>query len=99
MFPLILTKQDYAVKSTNSRQQIDSPLLKQIQFLKKKKFIWLCWVLVAAPAIFTCGMWELVPRPGIESGPLHRELGLLATGPPGKSPNTVLDYTKEKCFQ
>ena len=35
--------------------------------------------------LFGCtGMWDLVSRPGIEPGPLHRELGILATGPPGK---------------
>ena len=31
-------------------------------------FIWLCWVLVASRRIFSCGMWDLVPRPGIEPG-------------------------------
>ena len=41
--------------------------------LKKKKkphslflFIWLHWVLVAAYKIFSCGMWGLIPWPGIE---------------------------------
>ena len=29
-------------------------------------FIWLCWVLVAACGIFSCGMWDLVPWQGIE---------------------------------
>ena len=29
-------------------------------------------------------MWYLVPSPGIEPGPLHWELRVLATGPPGK---------------
>ena len=34
----------------------------------------------------SCGMWDLIPRPGIEPGsPLHWECGALATGPPGKS--------------
>ena len=39
-------------------------------------FIWLCQVLVAAGvtfslhcSIFNCGMWDLVPRPGIEPEP------------------------------
>ena len=32
-------------------------------------FIWLYWVLVATPRIFSCSMWDLVPRPWIETGP------------------------------
>ena len=32
----------------------------------KYLFIWLCHVLVAAHGIFSCGMWDLVPWPGIE---------------------------------
>ena len=36
----------------------------------------------------SCGMWDLVPWPGIEPGPLHWEHGVLTTGPPGKSPYT-----------
>ena len=30
------------------------------------------------------GVWDLVSQPGIEPGPLHWELRILATGPPGK---------------
>ena len=33
---------------------------------------------------FSGGLWDLVPRPGITSGPLHWELRVLATGLPGK---------------
>jgi len=29
-------------------------------------FIWLCWVSVAASGIFSCGLWDLVPWPGIK---------------------------------
>ena len=56
-------------------------------FLKKKiyLFIWLHRVLVAACGIFSWGMRDPVPWPGIEPGPLHWERGVLATGPPGKS--------------
>ena len=36
----------------------------------------------------SCSMWDLVPWPGIE--PLHWECGVLATGPPGRSPRAVL---------
>ena len=39
-------------------------------------YIWLCWVLVAACRIFSCGlwtpvcsMWDLVPWPEMEPGP------------------------------
>ena len=42
--------------------------------------MWLCWVLVVAWKIFSCGMWDL----GITSS-LHWGCGVLATGPPGKS--------------
>ena len=42
-------------------------------FLKKFfnlfKFIWLSQILVAAVGIFSFGMWDLVPQPGIEPGP------------------------------
>ena len=31
-------------------------------------FTWLHWVLVAACRIFSCGMWDLVPWPGIKPG-------------------------------
>ena len=33
-------------------------------------FIWLHWVLVAACRIFSCGMWDLAPWPGIKPRPL-----------------------------
>ena len=33
-------------------------------------FIWLCWVLVVPCRIFSCGMWDLVPLPGIKLGAL-----------------------------
>ena len=32
-----------------------------------------------------CGTWDLVPCQGLNPVPLHWELGVLATGPPGKS--------------
>ena len=44
--------------------------------------------------IFSCGMQDLVPQPGIEPGPPQWERGVLAAGPPGKSP---LLYLKA-CF-
>ena len=39
----------------------------------------------AACGIFSCGIWDLVLWPGVELGPLHWELGILATGLPEKS--------------
>ena len=41
-------------------------------------------IYLAAPGL-SCGMWALVPQPGIEPRPLHWEHGVLTTGPPGKS--------------
>ena len=37
-------------------------------FLKKIYLFtyWLCPILVVAHGIFSCGMWDLVPPPGIE---------------------------------
>ena len=31
--------------------------------------IWVCCVLIVAGGIFSCSVWDLVPRPGIEHGP------------------------------
>jgi len=38
--------------------------------LKKKLYIWLCWVFVEAYRIFSCSMWDLVLWPGIKPKPL-----------------------------
>ena len=54
-----------------------------VSFLKKYLFIWLCWVLLVA-----CGIY--LPDQGSNPGPLHLELRVLATGPPGKSPQRFL---------
>lgn len=56
--------------------------------------IWLHWVFVTACRVSRCGVWDLfrcskwnlVPWPEMELGPLHRECGVSATRPPGKSP-------------
>ena len=37
-------------------------------YLYIHSFIWLHWALVEACWIFRCGMWDLVPWPGIEAG-------------------------------
>ena len=42
-------------------------------------------VLVAASGILSCGMQDLVPWPGINTGPPHLECGVWVTGPPDKS--------------
>ena len=58
---------------------------RQLCFFSNIYLFWLCWVLVVAYGIFSCGMWDLwlqyadflvaaclwdlVPRPGIEPGP------------------------------
>ena len=33
----------------------------------------------------SCRIWDLVPQPGLNPGPLHRELRVFAIVPPGKS--------------
>ena len=43
--------------------------------------------------IFRCCTWVLVPRPGVEPGPLHWELRVLATRPPGKFPSAFPDLS------
>ena len=56
-------------------------LIASFFLLKKKKtttFIWL-------QGISSCGMWDLVPWPGIDSGPPTWERRVLASRPPGKS--------------
>ena len=56
-------------------------------FFKKKKFIYY----LAVPGL-SWSLWDLASWPGIELGPLHWELGVLATGPPGKSLNILFCY-------
>ena len=38
----------------------------------------------------SCGMWDLVPRPGVDPGPLGWEHRIPATRPPGKSLTSVV---------
>ena len=42
------------------------------------------WGLSCSMRTLSCGMWDLVPRPGIKSGAPALEGGVLTTGPPGK---------------
>ena len=51
----------------------------------KNIYFWFCRVLVAAHRIFSFGMWNLVPRPGVEPGPLNQDHKVPAVRPPGKS--------------
>ena len=64
-------------------------------FLKYLLFIWPCQVLVEAHGIFlkisydiwilSCGLWDLVPWPGMEPGPLALGAGSLSLWTPRKS--------------
>ena len=54
-------------------------------FLNIYFIYWLRWVLVAICEIFSFGMWILLPDQGLNLHPLHWELGVLATEPPGKT--------------
>ena len=58
----------------------------------KFSFNLLSWVLVVACKVFSCGMWDLVPCPGTERGPLCWELRVLASGPAG---NAATSYLKK----
>ena len=51
-----------------------------------------CWVLAVACRVFSCSIWDLVPCPGIERGPLCWELRVLASGPAG---NAATSYLKK----
>ena len=55
-------------------------------------------ILVVACGVFSCDMrtlscstWDLVPWAGFSPSPLHWELGVLTTGPPGRSLKLVFD--------
>ena len=68
------------IQSITTKEVPREPMVLFI-YLKKKKiylFVCLCWVLVA-----TCG--AQFPDQGSTPHPLHRECGVLGTGPPGKS--------------
>ena len=43
-------------------------------------------IFVDTCSLLSWGMWDLIPWPGIQPGPLHWELRILASGPPGKFP-------------
>ena len=58
-------------------------LLYQVLVAASGIFIATCGIFGEALGIFRCGKWDLVPWPGIKPRP--PALGVLATGPPGKS--------------
>ena len=57
------TLQDHSLSSPSTLFFIFSFI-----YLYIHSFIWLHWALVEACWIFRCGMWDLVPWPGIEAG-------------------------------
>ena len=57
--------------------------IRMSEFLSFLKIILFIYDLAALG--LRCGTWDLVPCQGLNPGPLHWELGVLATGPPGKS--------------
>ena len=62
-----------------------------------KRHIWLHQVLIVAHGIFSWGMWDLVPWPGMEPGPAALGAGVLATGPPGKAQRRSIFERKKAC--
>ena len=54
-----------------------------------KIFIWLHQVIAVACKLLVAVMWDLVPWPRMKPHSVHGECRILATGPPGKSPNTT----------
>ena len=61
-------------------------------FLHLLAFLNLMFIYVSASGL-GCSMWDLVPWPGLNPGPLHWKHGVTATGPPGKS-HRLLASTK-----
>ena len=62
----------------------------RIRSLFFELFIYLIYLAVLG---LSCGMWDLVPWPGIEPRPLHGERGVLAPGPPGSPHRLGLNCT------
>ena len=48
-------------------------------------------LLAEAHEFLVCGMWNLVPWSEIKPGPPALEVGVLVTGPPGKSPGITFN--------
>ena len=45
-----------------------------------------CEIFSCGIRTLSCSIWDLLPEPGSNLGPLHWECEVSATGPPGKSP-------------
>ena len=68
-------------------------MYKAFVFFNIYLFVWLCQLLVLAhePLVAACGIY--FPDKGLNPGPWHWELVVLATGPPGKSPYKAFKTT------
>ena len=56
--------------------------------------IWLCWVLVGALELLVAACGIQFCNQGLKPGPLHWELEVLVTGPPGRPPGGTPDGGK-----
>ena len=55
-------------------------------------------VFIVTCGIFSCGIWDLFPWPGIKHGPLYWELTVLATEPPGKTHEKQFDSINQRSY-
>ena len=76
----------YLLISWKKPEAYREQILKNRDILLKKKnlFIWLCWVLVVAGRIFSCGVQDLVLTRNGTVDLLHWELRVSVTRPPEK---------------
>ena len=75
------------LKNNNPANQMTTPV--RILNLRCQKHYFKKIFILAAQG-FGCSMWDLLPQPGTKPGLLHQEYGVLATGPPGKSPKSTI---------
>ena len=59
--------------------------------------IWLYWVLVVTCRIFSCGMWDLVPWPGIEPCPLALRVWSLSHWATREVPHCTANHFLPSC--
>ena len=71
-----------------------NPQLQHVEYFFK---LWHVESLDVACKLLSCSMWDLVPDQGSNLGPLHWELGVLATGPPGKSQQFLIKDSNLSC--
>ena len=84
-FPSLLLRLQRSFYSWSSLRIFYEPLGRGRTFLDPgegflKKIMYCVWL-----QGLSCGVWDLVPWPGIEPTPLHWECRFLAIGPPRKS--------------